>query len=47
MMLITAAIAVPVSYSTRFQFLQRHLATAAGVLSLGFRLVPRLSDRFR
>jgi ABC-type nickel/cobalt efflux system permease component RcnA len=38
MMLITAAIAVPVSYSTRFQFLHRHLATAAGVLSLGFGL---------
>lgn len=36
MMLITAAIAVPVSYSTRFQFLHRHLGTAAGVLSLGF-----------
>lgn len=38
MMLITAAIAVPVSYSTRFQFLQRHLGTAAGALSLGFGL---------
>ena len=38
MMLITAAIAVPVSYSTRFQFLHRHLGTAAGVLSLGFGL---------
>jgi len=36
MMLITAAIAVPVSYSTRFQFLHRHLGTAAGVLSLAF-----------
>ena len=36
MMLITAAIAVPVSYSTRFQFLHRHLGTAAGALSLGF-----------
>ncbi len=36
MMLITAAIAVPISYSTRFQFLQRHLGTAAGALSLGF-----------
>jgi hypothetical protein len=36
MMLITAAIAVPVSYSTRFQFLHGHLGTAAGVLSLGF-----------
>jgi ABC-type nickel/cobalt efflux system permease component RcnA len=38
MMLITAAIAVPISYSTRFQFLHRHLGTAAGVLSLGFGL---------
>ncbi len=38
MMLITAAIAVPMSYSTRFKFLQRHLGTAAGVLSLGFGL---------
>lgn len=38
MMLITAAIAVPVSCSTRFQFLHRHLGTAAGVLSLGFGL---------
>lgn len=38
MMLITAAIAVPVSYSTRFQFLHRHLGTAAGVLSLAFGL---------
>ncbi|HEY3663410.1 MAG TPA: hypothetical protein VGL24_09690 [Chthoniobacterales bacterium] len=36
MMLITAAIAVPVSYSTRFQFLHRHLGTAAGLLSVGF-----------
>lgn len=38
MMLITAAIAVPISYSTRFKFLQQHLGTAAGVLSLGFGL---------
>lgn len=38
MMLITAAIAVPVTYTTRFNFLQRHLGTAAGVLSLGFGL---------
>jgi len=38
MMLITAAIAVPVSYSTRFQFLHGHLGTAAGVLSLAFGL---------
>ena len=36
MMLITAAIAVPVSYSTRFRFLHQHLGTAAGVLSLAF-----------
>jgi high-affinity nickel-transport protein len=36
MMLMTAAIAVPVSYSTRFQFFHRQLGTAAGVLSLGF-----------
>ena len=35
MMLITAAIAVPVSYSTRFQFLHCHLGAAAGALSLG------------
>ncbi len=38
MMLITAAIAVPVSYSTRFQFLHRHLGAAAGVLSLALGL---------
>ncbi len=38
MMLITAAIAVPVTYSTRFQLLHRHLGTAAGVISLGFGL---------
>ncbi len=38
MMLITAAIAVPVSYSTRFHFLHRHLGTAAGFLSVGFGL---------
>lgn len=38
MMLITAAIAVPVTYTARFQLLQRHLGTAAGVLSLGFGL---------
>lgn len=38
MMLITAAIALPVSYSLRFQFLHRHLGTAAGFLSLGFGL---------
>ena len=38
MMLITAAIAVPVSYSTRFLFLHRHLGATAGALSLGFGL---------
>jgi high-affinity nickel-transport protein len=38
MMLITAAIAVPVTYSTRFQLLHRHLGTVAGVISLGFGL---------
>ena len=38
MMIITAAIAIPVSCSARFQFLHRHLGTAAGVLSLGFGL---------
>ena len=38
MMLITAAIAVPVSYSTRFQFLHCRLGPAAGVLSLSFGL---------
>jgi high-affinity nickel-transport protein len=38
MMLITAAIAIPVTYTVRFQFLHRHLGAAAGVLSLGFGL---------
>ena len=38
MMLITAAIAVPVTYSTRFQLLHRHLGTAAGLISLAFGL---------
>lgn len=38
MMLITVAIAVPISYSTRFRFFYRHLGTAAGALSLGFGL---------
>jgi high-affinity nickel permease len=38
MMLITAAIAVPVTFTTRFAFLHRHLGTAAGLLSLGFGL---------
>lgn len=36
MMLITAGIAVPVSYTARFDFFHRHLGTAAGFLSLGF-----------
>ena len=36
MMLITAGIAVPVSYTARFDSLHRHLGTAAGFLSLGF-----------
>ncbi len=36
MMLITAAIAVPVSCSTRSGFLHRHLGAAAGFLSLSF-----------
>ncbi len=36
MMVVTAAIALPVSYSTRFQFLHHHLGTAAGALSLAF-----------
>ena len=47
MMLITAAIAVPVTYSARFQLLHRHLGTAAGVISLWVWFVPRLSNRFR
>lgn len=38
MMLITAAIAVPMTYTTRFQFFNRHLGTAAGVLSVAFGL---------
>ena len=38
MMLITAAIALPVTYSTRFEFLHQHLGTAAGALSLAFGL---------
>jgi high-affinity nickel-transport protein len=38
MMLITAAIAVPITYTTRFQFFNRHLGTAAGALSFGFGL---------
>jgi len=31
-------IAVPITYSSRFKFFRHHLATAAGVLSLGFGL---------
>jgi high-affinity nickel-transport protein len=36
MILITAGIAVPVSYTARFDFFHRHVGTAAGFLSLGF-----------
>jgi high-affinity nickel-transport protein len=38
MMLITTAIAVPFSCSARFEFLHRHLGTAAGVVSFSFGL---------
>lgn len=38
MMLMTATIAVPITYSTRFHFFHRHFGTAAGVLSVGFGL---------
>ena len=38
MMLITAAIALPVSFSTRFHSLHHHVATAAGLLSVAFGL---------
>jgi len=38
MMLMTATIAVPITYSARFSLLHRHFATAAGVLSVGFGL---------
>lgn len=38
MMLITTAIAVPFSYSVRFEFLHRHLGAAAGVVSFSFGL---------
>jgi high-affinity nickel-transport protein len=38
MMLMTATIAVPVTYSARFSFLHRHFATAAGALSVAFGL---------
>jgi high-affinity nickel-transport protein len=36
--LITTAIAVPFSYSERFQFVHRHLGAAAGVVSFSFGL---------
>jgi high-affinity nickel-transport protein len=38
MMLITTAIAVPLSCSARFEFLHRHLGAAAGVVSFSFGL---------
>lgn len=38
MMLMTATIAVPITYTARFDFFQRHFGTAAGALSLGFGL---------
>ena len=38
MMLITATIAVPITYSSRFNFFHRHFGTAAGVLSVAFGL---------
>lgn len=38
MMLITTAIAVPFSYSARFEFLHRHLGAVAGVVSFSFGL---------
>jgi high-affinity nickel-transport protein len=38
MMLMTATIAVPITYTARFNFFHRHFGTAAGVLSLGFGL---------
>ena len=38
MMLMTATIAVPITYTARFDSFQRHFGTAAGVLSLGFGL---------
>jgi high-affinity nickel-transport protein len=38
MMLMTTTIAIPVTYTARFPFFRHHLATAAGVLSLGFGL---------
>jgi high-affinity nickel-transport protein len=36
MMFITAAIAIPVTYSSRFRLFNRHLASAAGLLSVCF-----------
>jgi high-affinity nickel-transport protein len=36
MILTTAGIAVPVSYTARFDFFHRHVATAAGFLSVSF-----------
>lgn len=38
MMLITATIAVPITYSARFHFFHRYFGTAAGVLSVAFGL---------
>jgi high-affinity nickel permease len=38
MMLMTTTIAIPVTYTARFKFFRQHLATAAGMLSLGFGL---------
>jgi len=38
MMLMTATIAVPITYSTRFHFFHRHFGTAAGALSVCFGL---------
>lgn len=38
MMLITATIAVPITYSTRFSFFHRYFGTAAGLLSVAFGL---------
>ena len=46
MMLITAAVAVPFAVTAgRFAWLNRHLATASGVLSLGVRPLDGLPDR--
>lgn len=39
MMLITATIAVPITYSTRYTCFQRYFGTAAGVLSVGFGII--------